>query len=871
MQDNELVESVLAGDLDAYGRLVGRYSGAMYRFAVSITGDHHRAEEATVDAFAECFLHIASLDDPSAFGGWLKTVVKRKCWRTRSRASENDISDYSDMLADDGRDRPDLCFSRSENIRRVREALGNLPPSLGETARLFYLDDCSVREIAERLSLPEGTVKRRLYDARQKLRKELYDMDENIITTDELERKIRRYVRELGCYKRLNGGVDDTYFAKIREMEQLIDRLPDDVNKNYFKADAMAFVASSVEDKEQRHKLYDEAREVGRENGNLSLLTGDMIAKLLKMISAKSQLKYLDETAIPEIEKYRDAPDYENSLGKLLCWRAWVRLKNDDCDITGAREDAERAVRLIRDDHAMNAVARAAVRAIDLIRKNAAFECAAISAVGERLVRSGAKLKYAEQPGFTYHKYSYANKLNFFSLFFYASRVSDTMFDSAMKPGDTTEGSDGATMTCVACDEHVTAPAGEWDGCVHYRLQNVRRPTYGKCEIDTWYRAGVGLVRLTAERETGRREEYLLSDCRINGGTGLLPITVGNRWLYTPVDCLPDWSYCHIERSVTHVEDETAIVAGATVVGVRRECVEHMETLDSDACVLIGDMLCDRWQIDDALGAMRAAVRANTSAESVGAALAGIETLTRFADYQKRGYRICPSSVSTQRVLVDGGKITTEYGNYSFAPYQLGKRGRYEDRIFGIKPLRYLQMLAGCLWNPEWKPGYTERREVPGRDGEVTIKAEEGGTVETPCGTFHDCLKLTLEAEKEGMEPGYYFKDRYSYMWCGRKEFWFAPGVGLVRHVCTWGDVISSEAVLTAFCQPASDGREYYPMHLGSRWEYEEAHLASEGYRAANIIAVQSGVCGRYEITTAQEFVYLGSVENYEKLPRMLK
>ena len=349
MQDNELVESVLAGDLDAYGRLVGRYSGAMYRFAVSITGDHHRAEEATVDAFAECFLHLASLDDPSAFGGWLKTVVKRKCWRTRSRASENDISDYSEFLADDERDRPDLCFSRSENIRRVREALGNLPPSLGETARLFYLDDCSVREIAERLSLPEGTVKRRLYDARQKLRKELYDMDENIITTDELERKIRRYVRELGYYKRLNGGVDDTYFAKIREMEQLIDKLPDDASKNYFKADAMAFVASSVEDKEQRHKLYDEAREVGRENGNLSLLTGDMIAKLLKMISAKSQLKYLDETAIPEIEKYRDAPDYENSLGKLLCWRSLVMLKNNN-DMTDSREDAERAVRLIRDE-----------------------------------------------------------------------------------------------------------------------------------------------------------------------------------------------------------------------------------------------------------------------------------------------------------------------------------------------------------------------------------------------------------------------------------------------------------------------------------------------------------------------------------------
>jgi RNA polymerase sigma-70 factor (ECF subfamily) len=52
----------------------------------------------------------------------------------------------------------------------VREALAALPPAGRETAELFYLDEYNCAEVAELLHVPKGTVKRRLHDARSRLR-----------------------------------------------------------------------------------------------------------------------------------------------------------------------------------------------------------------------------------------------------------------------------------------------------------------------------------------------------------------------------------------------------------------------------------------------------------------------------------------------------------------------------------------------------------------------------------------------------------------------------------------------------------------------------------------------------------------------------
>lgn len=198
-------------------------------------------------------------------------------------------------------------------------------------------------------------------------------------------------------------------------------------------------------------------------------------------------------------------------------------------------------------------------------------------------------------------------------------------------------------------------------------------------------------------------------------------------------------------------------------------------------------------------------------------------------------------------------------GNFDANRY--GVRGKYEDRIFGAKPFRFLQRLTGTVWNPGWKPGYTESRPEDG----FSLTVEDGGCVDTPCGHFENCLKLTIELERPGDDREYYFKDRYAYTHFGKKEYWFAPGVGIVRHVCVWGNVIDSEILLTRYNVPGAAADEYLPVHVGSEWEYDESHLIAEGYRAKRRMRVATGIGDEYLLTQSQEFVYLGTEEQYEQ------
>ncbi len=126
---------------------------------------------------------------------------------------------------------------------------------------------------------------------------------------------------------------------------------------------------------------------------------------------------------------------------------------------------------------------------------------------------------------------------------------------------------------------------------------------------------------------------------------------------------------------------------------------------------------------------------------------------------------------------------------------------------------------------------------------------------------------LTIQAEVAGeTNEKYYFADRYSHMYCGIKCYWYAPGVGIVRQACDWGPTCHSEIVLMDYAAPAAREDDFFPVQVGNRWEYDEVHLVADNYRARCRMEVLSGMDGKYLLGQAQEFVYLDTEENYDKL-----
>jgi len=148
--------------------MVERFQPTAYRLAVALLSDEHQAEDALQEAFFEAVRRVDALREPRAYPGWLRQIVRTQANRIRRRRTEQP----RELPADSSSPEPSPArrIEAAELRRRVRGALGELSPAGRETAELFYLELYSVSEVAAALNVPEGTVKRRLHDARNRLR-----------------------------------------------------------------------------------------------------------------------------------------------------------------------------------------------------------------------------------------------------------------------------------------------------------------------------------------------------------------------------------------------------------------------------------------------------------------------------------------------------------------------------------------------------------------------------------------------------------------------------------------------------------------------------------------------------------------------------
>lgn len=138
-------------------------------------------------------------------GGWLRTISVRKSVNA-IRASRNEVAiqqDGSDglLIGDANED-----LEREDLKRRVGKAIGSLHETQRETTTLFYIDGYTIGEIASILNVPTGTVKRRLHDAREKLKSEMLDLISDTLKSekpdddfgDQVYTMIRQYATDPG-------------------------------------------------------------------------------------------------------------------------------------------------------------------------------------------------------------------------------------------------------------------------------------------------------------------------------------------------------------------------------------------------------------------------------------------------------------------------------------------------------------------------------------------------------------------------------------------------------------------------------------------------------------------------------------------------
>lgn len=866
MDDRYIIKSILDGKKDDFGLLVKKYFDGVRRVCLSLCGNGFDADDATQEAFVDAFVYLPSLDDHNKFAPWLYKIARRKCFRRLSfRRTDDDLDELAELLPSNDSSPLDAAIQKEQNLR-VYAALSRLSEKRRAVAEMFYFRGVKVSDIAARLDLSENTVKSRLYDAREQLRKELYDMNEYKDNITILKDKIEKRIKALSLYRTIHGRYDDKFYTDVGEMITLINSIEDEKTKQNYLSQTIYMPhwgkGEDVSDLEEKQL------KAAEEGGNAKVFASRFFEKMQEIQDENKQLEFLDKEALPKIEQFKEEPSYKNAKGSLLFWKGATlsRLRRADDAIAAFSE----AVEALDKNDAYRATAIAARREIEEMRENAYLGEIAygFDAAAEGFIFDGTRLLFYYQPGFSNKGLSgMANE--FLSFFFFASRANSVIFDTSMKPGDKITANETyqieknpATLECVAYGEDVEISTGKFFDCMHFRTSG--ELTYlGDYSLDMFYAKNIGLVK--AEAKYGEKiETYELTEYSIVGGDGYFPCAVGNRWVYKNPD-QPDWAYQNVTRTVEYFDGELVNFAVSSPVALSKD-FENATELDSSAYLSFAHVLCSDWKIEEALDMLKRGVRLNINEESVQISLYCIESLERLMKYRKDGKcRHCPSSINASTVSVSEGRVKFD-NQYvtSLGPYRYGKRGRYEDRIFGIKPFRYLDHFMKTLWDDKWTVGFSEQRDTD--DGKFIFTVDDGGTVTVPSGTFENCRKVTLRVDKpEGEDDKWFYGDGYKRMHCGVKEYFFAPGVGIVKIKSTWGEAIYAECDLVSYSLPAADKSEYFPVHIGNRWEYDEPHLTSEGYRARAIFSIPSGMNGKYLMTSSQEFWYLDSEEKYEK------
>lgn len=169
--DAELVEKAIAGDNCAFDLLVKRYQRAVYAVAFATLSDSEASRDVLQDTFLSAYCSIERLEDRSKFSSWIYAIARNRArgyYRSRRRIHSWEVSlDAAELMT---HPKP------NESIEAVRHALSVLTESQADVVTLYYMEGYSTAECADLLQTSVGNIKRRLYDARQKLKKEMTSM-----------------------------------------------------------------------------------------------------------------------------------------------------------------------------------------------------------------------------------------------------------------------------------------------------------------------------------------------------------------------------------------------------------------------------------------------------------------------------------------------------------------------------------------------------------------------------------------------------------------------------------------------------------------------------------------------------------------------
>ena len=177
VDDGELVEQVRAGNMAAFGELVERHRGAVYRAALAALGNDADAEDIAQDALVLAYRRIDQFRGDASVRTWMVSIAwrlslsrrRRLWWKAhRMSAPETELHALRDATPS-----AEARMQSAQFIETVQQQIRRLPSKLRDALLLAAAGDLTQDEIAAALHIPAATFRGRVRDARVKLKAQL--------------------------------------------------------------------------------------------------------------------------------------------------------------------------------------------------------------------------------------------------------------------------------------------------------------------------------------------------------------------------------------------------------------------------------------------------------------------------------------------------------------------------------------------------------------------------------------------------------------------------------------------------------------------------------------------------------------------------
>lgn len=165
-ETDRLITAIAGGDGQAFDALYRRLERPLFRFLMLRLNDPHRSADILHDVFLEVWRNAAAFRGQSKARTWIFSIAWRKAMEVYRR---NDRVMYQETLPDQTDESPDVAsaMAAAEDAQAVRDCLKALSDEHRIAMELTFYDEMGYAEIGNVLGIPEGTVKSRVFHAKQ--------------------------------------------------------------------------------------------------------------------------------------------------------------------------------------------------------------------------------------------------------------------------------------------------------------------------------------------------------------------------------------------------------------------------------------------------------------------------------------------------------------------------------------------------------------------------------------------------------------------------------------------------------------------------------------------------------------------------------